>query len=379
MPLEERLHPGSSDDAELALHWHRYQAAAAELAGRAVLDVGTGEGYGAQVLARTARSVAAVDLDAPSIEQARVRYPDANLKFCVAAATALPFADGSFDAVVAFELLEHLPRADHAAALREWKRVLAPAGVLLLSTPDGERMREFPPNPFHVGELAAPELEALLGQHFAHWRLYGQELNAASVIWDPRATAAHGQPMTGFGLALGEAEAAPAPVGHTTRRGLVAVAGDRAEAVAAVALEGFWVESRRRLLSRLWARVEEAEAAAAAATEERAALWQQNQVLAERVLGLADEAAALTAEVAQLSAAHARGQAEREQLEQTLARLSARLALIEASRGWRLVSRYWRTLDEGRGLAPALKLARRVVLGRRAKLPAPPPEPGGPE
>ncbi len=382
MPLEERLHPDSSDDAELAFHWHRYQAAAAQLAGRDVLDVGSGEGYGAAVLARTARSVAAVDVDAPSIERARGRYPDDSLKFFAASAAALPFADASFDAVVAFELLEHLPRSDHAAALSEWKRVLRPGGVVLVSTPDRERMREFPANPFHVGELSAPELEQLLAQHFAHAQVYFQELSAGSVIWNPQSKRAGGTPMTGFGLAWGEAGALPAPVGHTTHLSLVAVAADSAPAAAAIALEGFLAESERRLLSRLWARVDQlaaasaaAERAAAWATEESQALWQQNRLLADEALAASKQVAALQEELARLEGERGDWQREHEEL----GRVSARLAIIEASRGWRLVSRYWRVLDEGRGVAPALKLARRVVLGRRrTSVPPPggPPKPG---
>lgn len=51
--------------------------------------------------------------------------------------TALPFADGSFDRVVASQVLEHLE--DPVAALREWARVLAPGGVLLVAVPDARK------------------------------------------------------------------------------------------------------------------------------------------------------------------------------------------------------------------------------------------------
>jgi SAM-dependent methyltransferase len=52
----------------------------------------------------------------------------------VADAQALPFADGSLDFVIASHVLEHMPLT--LPALREWYRVLAPQGVLVLKIPD---------------------------------------------------------------------------------------------------------------------------------------------------------------------------------------------------------------------------------------------------
>ncbi len=55
---------------------------------------------------------------------------------------ALPFRDAAFDAVIGQHVVEHLPDAD--AALREWKRVLAPGGRLALATPNARY-----PDPAH--------------------------------------------------------------------------------------------------------------------------------------------------------------------------------------------------------------------------------------
>jgi SAM-dependent methyltransferase len=52
----------------------------------------------------------------------------------VADAQALPFHDDGFDFVIASHVLEHMPFPLHA--LREWYRVLAPGGVLVLKIPD---------------------------------------------------------------------------------------------------------------------------------------------------------------------------------------------------------------------------------------------------
>jgi SAM-dependent methyltransferase len=55
----------------------------------------------------------------------------------VGTATALPFADGSFDVVLCLEMLEHLPAADRAGALAEMLRVLRPGGRLVATFPAG--------------------------------------------------------------------------------------------------------------------------------------------------------------------------------------------------------------------------------------------------
>ena len=84
--------------------------------------------------------------------------------FCRVAATALPFADGSFDLVAAFEVIEHLERWEEM--LSEARRVLRPSGVLLVSTPNkayyAEARGAAGPNPFHVHEFEYGEFAAAL-------------------------------------------------------------------------------------------------------------------------------------------------------------------------------------------------------------------------
>ncbi len=99
-----------------------------------VLDVGTGEGQLARVL-RTdgATLVAGVD---PTVAQLRVaRERAGGVVYARSQADALPFPDGSFDAVVVCLVFEHIP--DHVPAIREIARVLAPGGrfVFFLNHP----------------------------------------------------------------------------------------------------------------------------------------------------------------------------------------------------------------------------------------------------
>ena len=164
-------------------HYHRYAFAAERVRGRKVLDAACGEGYGTALLAGTVASVTGVDLSEPAIEHAARRCRSGNLEFHCADCLSLPFPDNSFEAIVSFETLEHL--ADHDGLMREFRRVLAPEGFLLLSSPDkavySDRLQQR--NEFHVRELNRDELEALLGRHFPAYRLWGQKLLFQSAIW----------------------------------------------------------------------------------------------------------------------------------------------------------------------------------------------------
>ena len=89
-----------------------------------VLDVATGPGYVAAAAARRGARTIAVDFSAAMVAEARRRHP--GVDFREGDAEALPFGDGSFDAVVMNYGLLHLARPDQAIA--EAHRVLVPGG-----------------------------------------------------------------------------------------------------------------------------------------------------------------------------------------------------------------------------------------------------------
>jgi len=179
----ERYHP--EQPREMAYeHWHRYAFAQPLARGRRVLDVACGEGYGAALLAGEAASVLGIDLAPEAIAHARARYPHPRLRFEAGDATRLQGVDdASIDLLVSFETLEHL--ADHDGLLAAFARVLAPGGLLLISTPDRRTYSEQPGhhNPHHVRELDRAEFETLLARYFPCVRLYGQRLMSHSMLW----------------------------------------------------------------------------------------------------------------------------------------------------------------------------------------------------
>jgi SAM-dependent methyltransferase len=189
----ERFIPGTRGEIWVE-HWHRYHFAARWARGKRVLDVACGEGYGTALLARHAAHVTGVDLAPEAIAHARATYAGlGNAEFVAASCTQMPLADASFDAVVSFETLEHIPAQEEFLA--EVARVLKPEGVLVLSCPNKleySDKRDFA-NEFHVKELYRDELAALVARHFPESLWFGQRPSFFSVIAPEGAPVAAGE------------------------------------------------------------------------------------------------------------------------------------------------------------------------------------------
>jgi SAM-dependent methyltransferase len=170
----ERIIPGKVDVDLLNEHVARYTFAARLARGKRVLDAGCGAGYGSAELAQAADSVVGVDRAAEAIDFARASYALPNLRFEQASCEALPHPDGSFDLVVAFEVIEHLHH--WREFLLEARRVLAPAGQLVISTPNKlyytESRGPTGANPFHVHEFDFAEFQSELRGVFPHVSMY---------------------------------------------------------------------------------------------------------------------------------------------------------------------------------------------------------------
>jgi GT2 family glycosyltransferase len=179
----ERCVPWAPDIQVIYEHYHRYLWARELVAGRRVLDVGSGEGFGSNQLAETARQVVGIDVDELTVRHSQLNYAAPGLEFRVASATDLgDFPDDAFDAVVAFEVIEHI--SDQEAVLAEVARVLAVGGLLVISTPDrlvySKETRH--KNPFHERELSSDELQGLLSRWFASIEMFAQRTATGSRI-----------------------------------------------------------------------------------------------------------------------------------------------------------------------------------------------------
>jgi 2-polyprenyl-3-methyl-5-hydroxy-6-metoxy-1,4-benzoquinol methylase len=126
--------------------------------GARALEIGCGYGYAAEMLAERGYRVTASDISEHAIEHARRDVDRPAVEFHLWDATTPPPFEGGFRLITAFEVVEHL--ADPEAAIRTWHGLLAPAGTLVLTTPNrlGPASRHWL-DPTHVNV-----------RHASHWR-----------------------------------------------------------------------------------------------------------------------------------------------------------------------------------------------------------------
>ena len=150
------------------MHVASYDYAEPHCDGKKVLDLGCGSGYGSERLARVTAQVQAVDVSQESISYATNNYQSSNLTFtCIDPEKSLPFAEGTFDVVISFQVIEHVE--DHDLYLSEAARMLSSKGVLLLITPDRtHRLFGFqePWNRYHLREYDMDTLQGLTRKYF---------------------------------------------------------------------------------------------------------------------------------------------------------------------------------------------------------------------
>ena len=142
------------------LAYHR----AAELVEGDILEIGTGMGYGVEIIAPKATRYISIDKELPAqINQLEnVEYYDMEVP-------PIGFENCSFDAVVSFQVIEHIE--EDIACVREVARVLRPGGKFVVSTPNAPM--SLTRNPWHVREYNADELRNLLECHFSKVEAYG--------------------------------------------------------------------------------------------------------------------------------------------------------------------------------------------------------------
>ncbi len=135
---------------------------AAKLISGKVLEIGTGSGYGVEIIAPHSEEFVTIDkyqADLAHINagtQNNVRFIQMNVP---------PLHDipsGSFDFVISFQVIEHIKRDD--IFLKEINRVLKSKGKLILTTPN--KKMSLTRNPWHIREYTIKELESLLLQYF---------------------------------------------------------------------------------------------------------------------------------------------------------------------------------------------------------------------
>lgn len=182
--------------------WHDRRRPVVErlLAGRAgrLLDLGCHGGYLTNIIIQASgAAVTGIDISPAAVAYAQTHVPAA--QFVVGdIQDGLPFPDGSFATVTAFDVLEHVPYLDRV--LREVRRVLAPGGLFVVGVPRETplwrlvwtlwtRRRGAVWHDVHVHSLDPDRLSALLRQYglivqaqsTSHWGMY----SAMSFVQSP--------------------------------------------------------------------------------------------------------------------------------------------------------------------------------------------------
>ena len=137
---------------------------AAGLVSGDVLEIGTGMGYGIDVIAPSATSYTTIDkscaYDASLPENARFQQMEV---------PPIGFADESFDYVISFQVIEHIKRDKDF--VKEVSRVLRKGGKFIVSTPNAPM--SLTRNPWHIREYTEQQLRDLLSADFSSIEAYG--------------------------------------------------------------------------------------------------------------------------------------------------------------------------------------------------------------
>lgn len=144
-----------------------------------VLDLGCGVGYGCRSVCEGTSALVGLDISLDAILKARAIYSHPKIEYMVARGESLPLRDRSFNAVISFEVIEHISQEHQSFYLSEIVRVLTYNGLAFFSTPN----RQFTSgraNPYHLKEFYFDELKAALSEHFPVVSLYGQTCSSAA-------------------------------------------------------------------------------------------------------------------------------------------------------------------------------------------------------
>jgi len=117
------------------LHTKRF-VADRDLRERRVLNIGCGFGwFELLALSKGVDSIVGIESSHYGLEVAKQHISDQRVSLGVGSANALPFAAGTFDTVVCWEVLEHIPKGSEPRCFAEVRRVLKEGGAFYLSTP----------------------------------------------------------------------------------------------------------------------------------------------------------------------------------------------------------------------------------------------------
>jgi ubiquinone/menaquinone biosynthesis C-methylase UbiE/uncharacterized protein YbaR (Trm112 family) len=145
---------------------------------QSILDVGCGSAWVAKSFQNSGKFMCSLDVSSENPRKAIERYPSPNHVGVAADAYHLPFKDGSFGAIIASEIIEHVD--DPKAFAAELMRVVIPNGAVIISTPYKEKLvyelcihcNQLTPHNAHLHSWNESSLRALFNGSFSNWEFY---------------------------------------------------------------------------------------------------------------------------------------------------------------------------------------------------------------
>jgi 2-polyprenyl-3-methyl-5-hydroxy-6-metoxy-1,4-benzoquinol methylase len=158
-----------------ALYYSSYYKFAAKMIGRnkRVLDVGCSEGLGTWMLAAECGFARGIDPDEEAIAVAKSNWPEHKVEFLCA--DFLEAAPGQWDAVVSFDVIEHIRPENAGRFLEQYAANLTPHGVAVVGTPNqtGQVYASAVSKAGHVNVYSAERLEEEMRRVFGHVFMFG--------------------------------------------------------------------------------------------------------------------------------------------------------------------------------------------------------------
>ena len=157
-----------------------YEQVAKVVSGQ-VADVGSGTGFGSQLLVRNADKVIGYDVDELAVSFAARTFGNHAIDFsCMDIRQLGDIVTHSFDWVVMIDVIEHI-RQD-ALAVQACKKMLKPGGRLVCSTPN--RLSRYRKSDYHMREYSPFELKELLKSVFRNVSMVDYKLNPLESDYD---------------------------------------------------------------------------------------------------------------------------------------------------------------------------------------------------
>jgi 2-polyprenyl-3-methyl-5-hydroxy-6-metoxy-1,4-benzoquinol methylase/glycosyltransferase involved in cell wall biosynthesis len=193
--MHERYVPGTWSKLAEYEHMPRYRFACGLAAGAKVLDFGCGTGYGSAALAKVAVSVTGLDIDHDALAWARSVHRRPGLEFEQRVDLGAGMRAGAFDLITCFEMIEHVDYPTQQSVIANIARLLNPAGILVISTPNPDVTANYGDNPYHIREMSEAQFLELLTPAFPHVVMLRQWVRPSVLISE---SAIPGDSKTGF-------------------------------------------------------------------------------------------------------------------------------------------------------------------------------------